>query len=101
MAIPHAIRKRDKSETYQLSIPKEVHNCVHSACRICFPLQETLKSEAKKKAHSVQELASLRIAVSHRLLCSSVIDGDWSGAPSRARHVSTTRSPVRSSADPV
>ena len=30
MAIPHAIRKRDKSETYQLSTPTEVHNCVHS-----------------------------------------------------------------------
>ena len=55
MPIPHAIRKRDKSETYQLSTPTEVHNCVHTmvkhtACprdrmRLFFPMQRRWRNK--------------------------------------------------------
>jgi hypothetical protein len=41
MAIPHAIRKLDKSETYQLSTRTEVHNCVRSRAKdLLFPCRK-------------------------------------------------------------
>ena len=51
MAIPHAIVSAINQRPISSAPPQKCTIVFARACRICFPVQETLKSEAKKKAH--------------------------------------------------
>ena len=49
MAIPHAIVSAINQRPISSAPPQKCTLVFARACRICFPVQETLKSEAKNK----------------------------------------------------
>ena len=56
MAIPHAIVSAINQRPTSSAPPQKCTIVFTRASRICFPVQETLKSEAKKKAHHAEKL---------------------------------------------
>ena len=57
MAIPHAIRKRDKSETYQLSTPhRSAHLCSLARVGFAFPCRKRSRVRRRRKHTEVATL---------------------------------------------